>query len=136
MPNKFQRQIFFHTNHYQRKFFYPLVIAFVLGCLIAWLSMAYFFLLSVPPDGSEMNQIIALLPGFIVIFTLVMLSILLWTSYFSNKIIGPYSRILKELDEVLDGKRLEVLHVRKGDTLFDELLKRVNKLIENYVKNR
>ena len=48
----------------------------------------------------------------------------------SRNVLGPFDRLLRELDEVLDGRReRKPLGVRPKDDLAKELLKRVNKLI-------
>ena len=49
----------------------------------------------------------------------------------SRNVLGPFGRLLRELDEMLDGRReRKLLRVRPKDDLANELLKRVNKLIE------
>ncbi len=49
----------------------------------------------------------------------------------SRHVLGPFDRLLRELDEMLDGRReRKPLGVRPKDHLASELLKRVNKLIE------
>ncbi len=49
----------------------------------------------------------------------------------SRNVLGPFDRLLRELDEMLDGRReRKPLRVRPKDDLANELLKRVNKLIE------
>ena len=49
----------------------------------------------------------------------------------SRNVLGPFDRLLRELDEMLDGRReRKPLVVRPKDDLANELLKRVNRLIE------
>ena len=49
----------------------------------------------------------------------------------SRNVLGPFDRLLREMDEMLDGRReRKPLTVRPKDDLAKELLKRVNKLIE------
>ena len=49
----------------------------------------------------------------------------------SRNVLGPFDRLLRELDEMLDGRReRKPLRVRPKDDLANELLKRVNKLID------
>ena len=49
----------------------------------------------------------------------------------SRNVLGPFDRLLRALDEMLDGRReRKPLRVRPKDDLANELVKRVNKLIE------
>jgi len=59
-----------------------------------------------------------------------MLLVVFWTYFASNKIVGPYERILRELDAILDGGPKKAIGTRKGDEMFSEILKRINVLIE------
>ena len=47
----------------------------------------------------------------------------------SHKIIGPFDRIVRELDEYVKGKRHGHMTVRKGDK-FQPLVDRINKLLD------
>ena len=58
------------------------------------------------------------------------LTLIYWVNYISNKILGPYERILKEFDSVLSTRNKKILKVREGDEMFAELLKRINILIK------
>ncbi len=60
-----------------------------------------------------------------------MLAMVTWTYVASRHVLGPFDRLLRELDEILDGRReRKPLRCRPKDDLAKELLKRVNKLIE------
>ncbi len=49
----------------------------------------------------------------------------------SRNVLGPFDRLLREMDEMLDGRReRKPLTVRPKDDLAKELLKRVNKFVE------
>ena len=59
------------------------------------------------------------------------LAVVTWAYVASRNVLGALDRLLKELDEMLDGRReRKSLSVRAKDTLAHELVKRVNKLIE------
>ncbi len=49
----------------------------------------------------------------------------------SNDVVGPLDRIIRELDEVIDGGARQPITVRQRDELAHELLKRVNVLVKN-----
>ena len=54
----------------------------------------------------------------------------------SHRMVGGFGRVLHELDEVIAGRSKRTIIARPKDDLFNELLKRVNVLIEFYVKNK
>jgi Na+/melibiose symporter-like transporter len=57
------------------------------------------------------------------------LIVCLYTYYLTNKMLGPYERIIRELDAVLETRQKKELTVREGDDMFRDLLKRINALI-------
>ena len=59
-----------------------------------------------------------------------MIALVFWTLNVTTHYFGAYERILRELDQVLDGKREGPIKIRRGDVIFEELLKRINQLIE------
>jgi nitrogen fixation/metabolism regulation signal transduction histidine kinase len=54
----------------------------------------------------------------------------LWTYYVSNKIVGPFERVLREVDDILAGKGKNKIGIRSKDGMFEELVKRINALVE------
>ena len=130
MGKKFKRKIFNVSNHFQRHFLYPVVIAFLIGCVVSWLSLVYFYVVNIPTSYLKFEQFKQIIPLFLVLFSFLMFCVMLWTCYAANKVFGPYQRILRELDEITCKKRLGPLVVRTGDEMFAELLKRINNLIE------
>ena len=62
---------------------------------------------------------------------LLFLAVVASTYVASRNVLGPFDRLLREMDEMLDDRReRKPLTVRPKDDLAKELLKRVNKLIE------
>ena len=58
------------------------------------------------------------------------ISLLLIFAYkLAHKIIGPFDRIVRELDECVKGKRQGHMTIRKGDK-FQPLVDRINKLLD------
>jgi len=58
------------------------------------------------------------------------IAVLLVTAYkITHKIVGPFDRILREVDEHISGKRKGHIVARKTDTLFP-LVNRINKLLD------
>ena len=58
------------------------------------------------------------------------LAVIFWTFRISNRYLGPYERVINDLDDVLSGAKKGHIMTRKGDVIFEELLKRINALIE------
>ena len=59
-----------------------------------------------------------------------LLFMICWMYYVSGKIVGPYNRILTELDKIIEKGQKRAISVRKGDKLFEELVRRINLLIK------
>ena len=131
MESKFKRKLFCITNRFQRLFFYPVIISFFIGCAISWLSLVYFYVINIPVSSLGFERFKQAIPLFLVIFCFLMFCVLLWTCYLSTKVFGPYRRIIRELDEILQKTRKGPLVVRKGDEMFGEILKRINILIQH-----
>lgn len=129
MPNKFKRKTLFRVNRFQRNLFYPIIIAFFLGCIVSWLSMVYVLIgdYLFDPDLYHFKRFI---PGLISLATVLMIIVVFWTLRISGRYFGAYERILKELDEVIAGREKGPLKTRNGDVICGELLKRINALIE------
>jgi len=48
----------------------------------------------------------------------------------SSDLVGAFERITRELDEVIEGKEKKIIRARIPDELANELLKRINILIQ------
>lgn len=126
---KFKRTTLFHVNRFQRNLFYPVVIAFFLGCIVSWLSIVYVLI-----GGYFFNSNLFLfqkaIPALLSLATILMILVVFWTLRVSGRYFGAYERIVKELDKVLAGKGGAPLKTREGDEVFEELVQRINILIE------
>jgi len=129
---KIKRTTIFHVSKSQRVFFYPVIIAFFLGCIVAWLTLTYFLIGEYLADPA-MDQLQRAIPILLTVATISMFAVIFWTLRISNRHFGSYDRVIGDLDDVLSGAKKEPLTTRKGDVIFEELLKRINALIK---KNR
>lgn len=59
----------------------------------------------------------------------IILLILIIAHKVSHKIVGPFDRIIRELDETLEGKKKNPIVLRKGDK-FLPLVEKINKLLD------
>lgn len=58
----------------------------------------------------------------------IILLILIFAYKVSHRIVGPFDRIIRELDETIEGKRKGPIVLRKGDK-FLPLVERINKIL-------
>jgi len=126
---KFKRTTIFHVSKAQRIFFYPVIAAFFLGCIVSWLSLTYFVIgeYILDPDFNQLRKIIPILLGAV---SILMFVVIFWTFRISNRHFGSYDRIIDDLDDVLNGTKKWPLETRKDDVIFGKLVKRINVLIE------
>jgi len=123
------RKSFIRVHRSQRIFLYPVVAAFFLGCALSLLSLMY-FLVEVYVFYPENYWFQNIIPAILAAISVFLVAVIIWTLRISSCHVGYQERIIRELDEVLDGEREGPLTTRKADVLFTELLKRINNLIE------
>jgi hypothetical protein len=124
-----KRTTLFNVNGFQRNLFYPVVIAFFLGCIISWLSIIY-VLIGGYFGYPELYRFQEKIPALLSIATVLMIFIVFRVLRISGRYFGAYERIVTDLDQVLEGKSRTPLKAREGDVIFEELLKRINTLLE------
>ena len=67
----------------------------------------------------------------IIVILWVLLFFVLWWAYrVSSQLMGSFERIIREMDECLAGKSRKHIYSRDKDLLSQELLKRINALID------
>ena len=143
MSSKAKRDIFCNINKPQDRVLYPFYASCV---LIMLLFVGFAYLVIEHPlfenamgyqaflKSGSLARIKTTILGLGIMMAAVFLSLIYWAYYISNKVLGPYERIIEEMDRILEGKKTGELHVRKGDEMFTELLKRMNALIEKKQK--
>ena len=124
-----KRKTIFYVNRFQKRLFYPIVFAFAIGCCVAWLSIIYAFIGNYL-SGPGLHRFQGFIPAILAFATVLMIILVFWTLHISSRYLGAYERIIKELDGVLAGQGKGPLKARCGDVMFEELLKRINVLIE------
>ncbi len=123
----YKRSLLFHINTFQKQLIFPVM----LSCLFSFVCLAYLYRYT--DVGSviynEQYYFVKMALPWILI-SLAFLFIVLWTYYVSNKIVGPFERVLREVDDILAGKGKKKIGTRKGDVMFEELVKRIDALVE------
>ncbi len=126
------RNLILRLNKYQHLIIYPVLIA----CLGGALSSILCLLFAYYPDSFLVFKNIPLsevryhIPKILMVTNAIMIIVIFWTYYMSNKLVGPFERIVKHLDDIAEGKTKEPLGIRKGDEMFEELTKRINSIIK------
>ena len=126
---KMKRTTIFRVSKTERIFFYPVLVAFFLGCIVAWLTLTYFLIGDYLRDPA-IDQLQRAIPILLSITTISMFAVIFWTLRIANRHFGSYERIIGDLDDTISGTRKGSLETRKGDVVFEELLKRINVLIK------
>jgi hypothetical protein len=60
----------------------------------------------------------------------------IWAFKIAHELLGAFNRIIKELDEVIEGRRTKSISARPEDGLAQELLKRINVLAQHYIDHK
>ncbi len=102
--------------------------------MLLWIEIFQTELRDVIITSTDEAAIVALTRWGVLLFLALaacFLAVVASTYVASRNVLGPFDRLLREMDEMLDGRReRKPLSVRAKDTLAHELVKRVNKLIE------
>ncbi len=123
----YKRSLLFHINTFQKQLIFPVM----LSCLFSLVCLAYLYSYTDVWSVIYNDQyyfVKMALPWILI--SLAFLFIVLWTYYASNKIVGPFERVLREVDDILAGKGKKKIGTRKGDVMFKELIKRIDTLVE------
>ncbi len=135
MTDQPKKRITFNSNKYQNRIIYvtfipSLIIALVITiCIILYqLSLLNAVLYS---DERPSIEFIKNRGYFIIFFSWTFfMSLLIWAFRVSESLVGPFVRIIRELDEILEGKVQRNIIARPKDKLANELLKRINVFLE------
>ncbi len=102
--------------------------------MIVFFLYQYFGIQDLIPVVNWKNQLIQPQNIFVLFAAIAMLgsmfALFYWAYKITNKILGPYERVLRELDKVVDGRSRRALTVRDGDEMFAELIERINVLMK------
>ncbi len=136
MTVRYIRSMFMHTNKYQRRIIALTFIPSLILCILLTLFIFYFhrelinmiLYSSTPPSIQFIRKW-----GIITLITLwaFFISVIIWAFRVSNNLVGAFERILRELDEMIAGREYKRLRARSDDDLANELLKRINALLQN-----
>jgi hypothetical protein len=139
---KFKRSVIIDANRYQSAVLLPFLAACIVAAVCASLlafadnpllkGSGHFRKLLEGPVGAA----VLLKIGLALVITVLFLGLIYWACYVTNRVLGAHNRVLNQLDEIIFNNRKGPLHVREGDEFFEELLERVNILVEPDKKAR
>ena len=130
MPEIVKRKTFSRINRFQRPII-NIVIVTSFVAIILELCIAYlYFDNTVINPLKEMSPLKILVLIILIEVPLIFYLVIVWAYKVSSHLVGAFERVLAELDNVLAGKGKKHIHARKGDDLAEELLKRINTLID------
>ena len=132
MKKEFKRDPFFNVSRFQERILFP----FYLMCLLLCTCLGYFDYLLIKEPFFEHREKYLILIGLSGLLSLGLISLVWWATVISNKIVGPHERIIEELDGILTGNKKHPLYTRKGDEMYEELIKRINLLIAGFNKHK
>ncbi len=132
--NRNKRRQFF-ANKFHRQIFFIIVLAALLPTIIVAIAL-YYLIFGVIAQEVAIPETIAyhIMPAAkratAIIFTLaplVIITILTIARRITHSILGPYNRIIREIDENLEGNTHQI-KLRKQDK-FSPLVERINRLL-------
>lgn len=127
------RRSIFRTNKFQRPILNLIVTLgmLMLAMMVTCIAFLYYDIATAIyyPERS-----VAAVKGAVILSLMVLPLILFlgifWAYSLSNRLIGPFERIIRELDDVISQNKKRHISARPGDELASEVLKRVNTLID------
>jgi hypothetical protein len=141
MNNKKPRKKFSTINKYQER----IILLTIVPSVLIFISFSCITLL-LTMDGSKifLNQapgvwvkalhqwasvIITILCGIIAFALILSFTV-------SHSMVGAFGRIIREMDEVIDGNSNKLIIARPNDELVQDLLKRINFLLKSYIDKK
>ncbi len=128
-----QKRSFFRVTEFQKPFL-NLVIGLAVITLTMMVVCIGFLLYDVSTfivdPQSTVNTMKAMVYLLLILLPLILMGGIFWAYYITSKVIGPFERLIRELDEILETGKKKHLQTRQGDRLAKEMLKRINALID------
>ncbi len=132
MPRDYKRNIF-RTSKFQRPILNIMISIAIVMLILITTSLAFLYQ-DITFSMYSPEKVIAITKATIVIFVFILPLILLggifWAYTVSQRLVGPFERILGELDDVIANNKKKHIHVRKNDELANEVTKRINAIID------
>jgi len=130
------------ANRMHRDLFLVILLASLLPAIVVTICL-YYLIFSVTASQFAIPEVIAynLIPAakrvtiiIVVSAPIIISTIMIFAHKITHKIIGPFNRIIRELDEYIEGKKVGRIVIRKTDK-FLPLVERINKLLDKLKKD-
>ena len=130
------------ANRMHRDLFLIILLASLLPTIIVTICL-YYLIFSVTASQFAIPEVIAynLIPAAKRVTIIILVSapilisaIMIFAHKITHKIIGPFDRIVRELDEFIEGKKVGHIVIRQTDE-FVPLVERINKLLDRLKKD-
>lgn len=141
MFDKRKRKAFVVSNEYQARIvlltFFPSLFIFIAFTTLSTLLISGVTQVLLYNSPATLAVQLSQWSGLIVfVLCLIFISALIFSFFISRDLVGAFGRIIRELDEVIEGRSKKLISARPEDKLANELLKRVNILIQSYIANK
>ena len=140
MSKRKRRQFFANKMH--RELFLLVLFAALLPAIITGVSL-YYLIFNITADQLGIPEAIAssIIPAAQQVISItaiatpiLVLIILILAHKITHKVVGPFDRVIRELDECIEGSKQGHIILRKGDK-FLPLVERINALLNKLKKN-
>ncbi len=132
MTKTFHRNLFLNVNQYQLRVIMPMMITLVFS--LVFIGIIYYLVLHFNISVEESRRLVLyqnIIPVVLILLSLFMLLFVYWIYTLTNRLLGPFERLIRELDEMLANQReWKHLKAREGDEMFEQLIQRINVLID------
>ena len=132
------RKNFITTNQYQRPvILLPVITSFIFCCIITYFILAFRQDLVADLAGKYrpyLHADVLTKWAILILFNLWVLFVIIVIQafYLAGNMLGPFERLIKELDHGIKTKKPKKLQARKENTHALDLVQRINVLIEHY----
>jgi len=118
-------------THLQRKLIWMICAALAMPTVVLGGSMYWMIArISSPTGGSSPQEVIADITRYIaVLYPLLSAALLYWVFRGTNKLVGPIERMIRELDQRIEGRGTGPIILRPGDQLIP-LADKINVLLK------
>jgi len=140
---KRRRRQFIVNPVLQFKLLFLILLSIIIPTLLTFLSL-FFLIRSILLEAQINNELVynALLflsrKVYIILiagFSFVTVLLLTWALIFIHRIVGPLFRLERELEKIIDGKKINKIRFRKNDS-FLSLADKINRLIDLIPKDK
>ena len=136
MAQTIRREIM-RVTHYQKPVIQFVMLSTLITLLLA-LCVGYFYYDTIYQETVDFGNIASdkiltlktIILAILFVIPLAFYFITIRAYKVSNRLLGCFERILKELDDVAEGKQKKHIHVRPDDELAGDLLKKINAIID------